>query len=133
MYKLLFFLGLFAITGDALAQKKSSQKVSANKKLVITSIDNKEKRLTALSDEIWAYAEVAFQETKSSKSLADYAESQGFKVERGVAKIPTAFVATYGSGKPVIGVLGEFDALPGISQKAQPTKEAYQVGAAGQG
>jgi len=133
MYKLLFFLGLFAITGDALAQKKSSQKVNANKKLVITSIDNKEKRLTALSDEIWAYAEVAFQETKSSKALADYAESQGFKVERGVAKIPTAFVATYGSGKPVIGVLGEFDALPGISQKAQPTKEAYQVGAAGQG
>jgi aminobenzoyl-glutamate utilization protein B len=63
--------------------------------------------------------------------LADYAEQQGFKVERGVAGMPTAFVASYGSGKPVIGILGEFDALPGLSQKAQTTKEPLQPGAAG--
>lgn len=133
MYKLLFFFGFFAIAGNSFAQKKANQKINSNKKSVITSVDNKKEALTALSDEIWAYAEVAFQETKSSKALADYAESQGFKVERGVAEMPTAFVATYGSGKPVIGVLGEFDALPGISQKTQPTKEAFQEGGAGHG
>lgn len=133
MYKLLFFLGFFAITGNSFAQKKAGQKINAHKKAVIASVDSKKEELTALSDEIWAYAEVAFQETKSSKALADYAESQGFKVDRGFAEIPTAFVATYGSGKPIIGVLGEFDALPGISQKRQPTKEAFQEGGAGHG
>jgi aminobenzoyl-glutamate utilization protein B len=56
------------------------------------------------------------KETKSSKVLADYAQEQGFRVTRGVAEIPTAFIAEYG-GLPIIGVLGEFDALPGLSQK----------------
>ena len=65
--------------------------------------------------------------------MSDYAEKQGFKVERGVAEMPTAFVATYGSGKPVISVLGEFDALPGISQKAEPIKNPLKEGAAGHG
>ena len=76
-----------------------------------------------ISDNIWQAAETAFEETESSKILSDYAEKQGFTVKRGVAEMPTAFVATYGSGKPVISVLGEFDALPGISQKAKPTKD----------
>lgn len=89
--------------------------------------------MVALSDQIWALAETAFEENQSAKILADYAEQNGFKVERGVAGMPTAFVATYGSGKPVISVLGEFDALPGISQKAQPTKAALNEGAAGHG
>src|SRR5438128_1221091 len=89
--------------------------------------------LTGLSDQIWAYAETALRETRSSKALADYAERQGFAVKRGIAGMPTAFVASYGEGRPIIGVLGEFDALPGISQKAQPTKEALEAGAAGHG
>jgi aminobenzoyl-glutamate utilization protein B len=62
------------------------------------------------------FAETAMKETKSSKVLADYAQEQGFRVTR-VAEIPTAFIAEYGSGLPIIGVLGEFDALPGLSQK----------------
>jgi len=78
-------------------------------------------------------AETAFEETKSAEILASYAEKQGFNVERGVAGMPTAFVATYGSGSPVISVLGEFDALPGISQKATPTKSPLKEGAAGHG
>ena len=78
-------------------------------------------------------AETAFEEYESSKLLADYAEKNGFNVERGVAGMPTAFVATYGSGSPVISVLGEFDALPGISQKTLPTKEPIVEGAAGHG
>ncbi|MBT8179633.1 MAG: amidohydrolase, partial [Eudoraea sp.] len=90
-------------------------------------------RLIQISDSIWAQAETAFEEDDSSKILADYAQANGFSVERGVAGMPTAFVATYGSGKPVISVLGEFDALPGISQKAQPTKSPLEEGAAGHG
>ncbi len=104
-----------------------------NKKDAIASIERQRPTLIKLSDQIWAFAETALKETKSSKVLADYAQEQGFKVERGVAGMPTAFTATYGSGKPVIGILGEFDALPGISQKAQATKEALTPGAAGHG
>ncbi|MGE0589409.1 MAG: amidohydrolase [Cyclobacteriaceae bacterium] len=110
-----------------------AQKITPNKKTIIQSVDNQASKLTNISDKIWAHAEIAFQETESSKLLADYAEANGFKVERGVAEIPTAFVATYGSGSPVIGILGEFDALPGISQKAVPHKEALQPGKGGHG
>ncbi len=99
----------------------------------LATIEKQRAEMIKLSDQIWAYAETALKETRSSKALADYAEQQGFKVERGVAGMPTAFVASFGSGNPVIGVLGEYDALPGISQKAQPAKEAYEAGAAGHG
>jgi aminobenzoyl-glutamate utilization protein B len=100
---------------------------------VVASIEKHRAELTALSDKIWAYAETALRETRSSKVLADYAEQQGFEVKRGVAGMPTAFIASYGQGRPIIGVLGEFDALPGISQKARPVKEPLEAGAAGHG
>ncbi len=125
-----FFLLLLTLQQDTVAQQK---KLPANKAAVIASVNKHEQALIKLSDEIWAYAEIAFRETQSAKVLADYAEAQGFKVERGVAGIPTAFTATYGSGAPIIGIMGEFDALPGLSQKAQPTKEALVAGAAGHG
>ena len=82
---------------------------------------------------IWAYAETALREHKSSKALSDYAEQQGLKVERGIAGMPTAFIASYGQGSPVIGILGEFDALPGISQKASSVREPLEEGAPGHG
>ena len=110
-----------------------AQKMKASKKAIVASIEMHQNELTAISDSIWALAETAFEESGSSRIRADYAERNGFSVERGVANIPTAFVATYGSGRPVISVLGEFDALPGISQKAQPTKEPLNEGAAGHG
>jgi len=89
--------------------------------------------LTDLSDRIWSYEEIAFQESKSSRDLAAFAEAQGFKVTRGVGEIPTAFTAEYGSGSPVIGILGEFDALPGLSQKTVSHKESLHEGGAGHG
>ncbi|MEI9917390.1 MAG: amidohydrolase [Bacteroidota bacterium] len=104
-----------------------------NKKAVIQSIDARTQEMTTISDKIWAAAETAFNESQSSKILADYAEANGFKVERGVGEIPTAFVATYGSGKPVIGILGEFDALPGLSQKTNPVKDPVVEGNPGHG
>ncbi len=111
----------------------SAQKMNSNKKAIIASVEEHKEQLIKISDSIWALAETAFNESGSSKILADYAEKNGLKVTRGVADIPTAFTATYGSGKPVISILGEFDALPGISQKATPAKEPYEEGAAGHG
>lgn len=107
--------------------------MSKNKKALLTSVEKHKNELIKISDEIWGLAETAFEETKSAEILASYAEKNGFTVERGVAEMPTAFVATYGSGSPVISVLGEFDALPGISQKATPTKSPLKEGAAGHG
>ena len=118
------------ITTLSFAQTKSLTK---NKKALLESVEKHKQALIKISDDIWAVAETAFEEDKSAKILADYAEQQGFTVERGVAEIPTAFVATYGSGKPVISVLGEFDALPGISQKAKPNKDPLVEGGNGHG
>lgn len=117
---------LLALTGTA-------QKMSKNKKAVIASVEKHKTELIQISDSIWAAAETAFEESKSFKILADYAEKNGLTVERGVANIPTAFTATYGSGKPVISILGEYDALPGLSQKASPVKESLEEGAPGHG
>ncbi|HEV8383816.1 MAG TPA: amidohydrolase [Candidatus Acidoferrales bacterium] len=103
------------------------------KEEAVASIEKRKAELTRMSDQIWSFAETALRETRSSKLLADYAEAQGFSVQRGVAGMPTAFVASYGSGKPVIGILGEYDALPGISQKVSPAKEALEAGAPGHG
>ena len=100
---------------------------------VVASIEKQKAELIKMSDQIWAYAETALRESRSAKLLADYAEKQGFRVQREVAGLPTAFVATYGEGRPVIGILGEYDALPGISQKARSTKDPLEVGAAGHG
>ncbi|MGZ5493359.1 MAG: amidohydrolase [Thermoanaerobaculia bacterium] len=125
---------VFAVTA-ALAASAFAADVPnvAEKKAAIATIDRKSEQLTALSDEIWRYAETALKETRSSKALADYAEKNGFRVTRGVAQMPTAFVAEYGSGRPVIGIMGEYDALPGISQKAQSSREALERGAPGHG
>jgi aminobenzoyl-glutamate utilization protein B len=107
--------------------------LSDDKRSVIQSVESHQEELIRLSDRIWEFAETALLEHKSAKLLAEYAEDQGFELKRGVAGMPTAFIATYGSGKPIIGILGEFDALPGLSQKARPAKESLQAGAPGHG
>lgn len=129
MKKIILFVLILFVSITSYAQKGMSK----NKKALLTSVEKHKNELIKISDEIWGLAETAFEETKSAEILASYAEKNGFNVERGVAGIPTAFVATYGSGSPVISVLGEFDALPGISQKATPTKSPLKEGAAGHG
>ena len=106
---------------------------SAVKRAAVASVEKHAEDLTGLSDQIWTYAETALREHKSSKLLADYAERQGFTVTRGVSGMPTAFIARFGSGKPVIGIMGEYDALPGVSQKAIAEKSPLVEGAAGHG
>ncbi|MBT7424590.1 MAG: amidohydrolase [Flavobacterium sp.] len=129
MKKISLFVMILFVSITSFAQKEMSK----NKKALLTSVEKHKNELIKISDEIWGLAETAFEETKSAEILASYAEKNGFTVERGVAEMPTAFVATYGSGSPVISVLGEFDALPGISQKATPTKSPLKEGAAGHG
>lgn len=97
------------------------------------SIEEQRASLVTMSDAVWEFAETALHETKSSALLADYAEQQGFQVERGVAGMPTAFIASYGEGRPVIGVLGEYDALPRLSQTATTSISPLVVGGAGHG
>jgi aminobenzoyl-glutamate utilization protein B len=96
-------------------------------------IENNKNRSIQISDTIWNYAELGLLEHKSSKILSDEIEKYGFNIERGVAGMPTAFVATWGSGSPTLGLLGEFDALAGLSQKAVPYKEPIEEGAPGHG
>ena len=88
------------------------------KKEVLQNLDNKQSSYGETAHQIWQWAELGYQETKSSALLQELLEKEGFTIETGVAGIPTAFVATYGSGSPVIGVLAEYDALPGLSQAA---------------
>lgn len=97
-------------------------------------IESNRSMFISLSDEIWGYAELGYKEFNSSKTLEDALEEAGFTLERGVAEIPTAFVARYSKGKgPIIGILGEFDALPGLSQDCVPYRKPLENGAPGHG
>ncbi|MBN3521958.1 amidohydrolase [Algoriphagus lutimaris] len=98
---------------------------------VLKKLDEKASFYSEVSQQIWDYAELGYLETKSSALLQKTLSDAGFKVTTGVAEIPTAFVAEYGSGKPVIGIMAEFDALPGVSQKAVPFREPVVEGGAG--
>ena len=85
-------------------------------------IDDNKDRLVKISDEVWMFAELGLIEFKSSKMLSNELEKHGFRVSLGVAGMPTAFMAKWGEGRPVIGIMGEYDALPGLSQKKVPRK-----------
>ena len=90
-------------------------------------------RLGAISRQIWESPELGFHEQKSSALLRDELKAGGFTIQDGVAGMPTAFTATWGAGKPVVAILGEFDALPGLSQKDVPHQDAAVAGGPGHG
>ncbi len=97
----------------------------------IDTVDRIGDEIKSVNKAIWEYAEIGLQEHRSSALLVEHLNRVGFHVETGVAGMPTAFVASYGSGKPVIALLAEYDALPGMSQKVSPQREAVQEGAPG--
>lgn len=112
------------------------EKIPQEKQLVLDWLNQPDvyERYGRISDAVWSYAELGMQEFKSSALLADTLEEAGFTVERGAAGMPTCFVASYGAGKPVIGILGEFDALPMLSQKGRvPKQDPLVPGAPGHG
>jgi len=100
-----------------------SECVCAQKAALNESIQRRGIATWEIATKIWQLAEPGYQETESARLLAEALEHAGFAIHRGVAEIPTAFTATYGEGQPVIGVLGEYDALPGLSQQAVPEQQ----------
>jgi aminobenzoyl-glutamate utilization protein B len=93
------------------------------KATVLAHIDEQAAEYGAIAQTIWDYAEVGYQEVQSSALLQSTLEAAGFSLQVGVAEIPTAFIATWGSGRPIVGLLAEFDALPGTSQDRVPVRQ----------
>lgn len=116
IYLLLFLFTISFIIANA-------QSYSAEQESIIKSIDSRSDQFGDIAHQIWEYAELGYQEEKSTRLLQQTLSEAGFSVSTGVADIPTAFIASYGSGKPVIAILGEFDALPGVSQEAVPFRK----------
>jgi aminobenzoyl-glutamate utilization protein B len=126
---------LFAALASVLpasASDVSASDVSA-KAGVMAAIEASRPTYAAIAHEIWEWAEVGYQEEKSSARLQAQLRTAGFEIESNVAGMPTAFIASYGSGFPTIALLAEFDALPGLSQAAVPDREPVAEGAAGHG
>lgn len=110
---------LAAAAAGLLAQPAMAEEFDA-----VGAVDAQYDRTARVAGQLWDWAELGYQETKSSELLQSELAANGFSVRKGVAEIPTAFIAEYGSEGPVIAILGEFDALPGLSQSASPTREA---------
>lgn len=92
--------------------------MNSEKQAAIRVIDEKRDRIVDVADRIWEYAELSLMEEKSASLYCEVLREEGFQVEKGICGIETAFSASYGSGKPVIGLLAEYDALSGLSQRA---------------
>ncbi len=104
----------------------TSTALTAQKKLdaVLNNLDEKSESYGEIAQTIYDLAEMGYQEEKSAALLQKTLADAGFTIKKGVAGIPTAFIAEYGSGTPIIGIMGEYDALPGLSQQAVPEKKS---------
>ena len=118
---------------NCLAQNKSSKSIEELKNEIVTNLQSGYEAYKKIALSIWEYAELGYKENKSSALLQNTLKDNGFIVEASVAGMPTAFVATYGSGSPVIGILAEYDALPGLSQDNSPTKTTIANKTSGHG
>src|ERR1700712_4588684 len=114
--KKLFTVTIVGILFTAQMHAQKKEPFATLKESAIADLQSQYGKYKNIAFAIWSYAEVGYKETKSTALLQSTLKENGFTVEAGVAGLPTAFVATYGSGKPVIGVLAEFDALPRLSQ-----------------
>lgn len=109
-----------------------AQKTISNQEL-IRHMDAHKKPYEQMAMQIWDFAELGYKETRSSALLREKLRQEGFTIEAGVAGMPTAFVASFGKGHPIIGVIGEFDALPGLSQEAVPVRKPREGNTSGHG
>jgi len=125
---------VFSFTAMAVCSRLGAQNTApdtALKSRAVADIQSKYNDYKKIALQIWDYAEVGYKEVRSSALLQKTLADAGFTVKAGVADIPTAFVASYGSGSPVIGILAEFDALPGMAQQAVPEKTTIEGKTAG--
>lgn len=100
---------------------------------VLDYLDDQDEKLAYIAKEIWDHPQVALEETFAAKLLSDELEEAGFRVTHGVGQMPTAFLASWGEGKPVLGLLGEYDALPGLSQNLSAERDPLEAGGPGHG
>ncbi len=116
----------------ALLSPPAAAEVAPEKQSVLDWLSQPETvaKFGRISDAIWSYAELGLQEHKSSALLIKTLEEAGFTVEKGLAGMPTCFVASYGSGKPVVGILVEYDALAMLSQQGRNPKQSPVVAGA---
>ena len=126
--KQILILACALLSLQVIAQKKSkidpaTQQVNANKEAALAALNTAYEADKKTALQIWEYAEVGYKEVKSAALHVQHLKDAGFTVETGVAGIPTAFVATYGTGSPAIGILAEYDALPGINQSASAERD----------
>jgi aminobenzoyl-glutamate utilization protein B len=126
-------LAAFAVCNLALACGVRAQESPSDRARILQLVDADAAHYKQVSKEIWGFAELGYHENKSSKLLQEQLKAAGFTLRVGVADEPTGFIASYGSGKPVIAILGEFDALPGLSQQAVATRQPVVSGAPGHG
>ncbi len=128
MHKKITLLGILSLIAFTASAQKNPEKDK-----IIASIQNKEADYNKVAHQIWEFAEPGYLEVKSSALLQEQLKTAGFEVKAGIAEIPTAFVASYGSGQPVIAMLAEYDALPGLSNGTEPEQKAIITGGAGHG
>ncbi len=115
----------------AFGDDKDDDAFRPSQQTALDDVDVRSEELAKVNQTIWRLAEVGLQEHKSSALLIEKLASAGFEIKKGVAGMPTAFVASYGSGKPIIGILAEYDALPGMSQKVSPERDPVKEGQPG--
>ncbi len=126
--KRILMMSLVLLSVQLMAQKKNkidpaTQQVNANKEAAMVALSSAYEADKKTALQIWEYAEVGYKEVKSAALHVQHLKDAGFNVETGIAGIPTAFVATYGTGSPAIGILAEYDALPGINQSASAQRD----------
>jgi len=121
------------IVADEGEKKKDEASLRAAQQTALDAVEKRADMLRDVNKQIWQFAEVGLEEHRSSKLLQDKLKEAGFEVKAGISNMPTAFVATYGEGRPIIGILAEYDALPGLSQKVSPVREPVTEGAPGHG
>lgn len=111
----------------------NSVKWRESQQAALQEVTRLEPQLKGVNKAIWEFAEVGLEEKRSAALLVEKLKAAGFEVQTGVAHMPTSFVASYGSGKPIIGILAEYDALPNLSQQVAPDRVAVTDGAPGHG
>lgn len=122
---------LAVLAGLSIAPAVSAPRPKKNETVGIRYLDTHFHLYDSLQKQIFNFAETGYKEERSARQWTSFLASQGFTVETGVAGIPTAFVATYGSGSPVIGMMAEYDAIAGMSQDTVPYQKVLAPGAAG--
>lgn len=126
-------LALILVLVGISATLSAAEPLRESQQAAVADVDGRSDELKAVNRAIWEFAEVGLAEHKSSALLVEKLKAAGFAVKTGVADMPTAFVAEFGSGKPIIGILAEYDALPGLSQKMQPERDPVVAEAPGHG